>query len=142
MDMRELSEWLTKQTGDNLAMSITEAVAKAKQDTLAEIQRLHPKRVRGHNLDTRWVHIGRSKQYNQITYRSGEGVVIPVMFFSDYFARWEITGAFGRMILYGKRKGERGPSYKSNSDFYQQNINFINGFLANRIKEYLTKDWR
>lgn len=142
MDMQELSRWLSQQTGENFAMSITEAVAMAKRDTLAEIQRLHPRRVRGHNLDDRWVHIGRSKKYNDITYRSGTGVSIPVMFYSDYFARWELTGAFGRMILYGKRKGERGPTYPSKNDFYGNNMQFINTFFAGRVKEYLAKDWR
>ena len=143
MNMQELSEWLKSKTGDELAMTISEAVALAKQDTLAEIRRLYPRRARGHDVDDRWLNIGRSKKYADITYRSGSGVVIPVMFYSNYLARWEITGAFGRVILRGKkRKGQRGPAYQSKSDFYAQNIHYINAFMATRVKEYLTKKWR
>lgn len=123
-------------------MSLTDAVALAKRDTLAEIQLLHPRRVRGHQLSESWVHIAKSDKYNKISYRSGSGVNIPVMFYSDYFARWEITGAFGRMILRGKRKGEYGPTYSSKSDFYQQNMQFINDFFVNRVKSYIVKEWR
>ena len=112
--MQELSEWLKNNTGENLAGNIADAVARAKLDTLAEIQRLHPKRVRGHNLDNDWVRLSSSKQNAQVSYQSGKGVVIPVMFYSTYFARWEMTGAFGRIIKSGKmRKGQYGPTYIS-----------------------------
>ena len=141
--MQELSEWLKNNTGENLAGNIADAVARAKLDTLAEIQRLHPKRVRGHNLDNDWVRLSTSKQNAQIFYQSGKGVVIPVMFYSTYLARWEMTGAFGRIIKSGKvRKGQYGPTYESRSDFYQQNSGVIDDFMATRIYEYLTNEWR
>ena len=141
--MQELSEWLKNNTGENLAGNIADAVARAKLDTLAEIQRLHPKRVRGHNLDNDWVRLSSSKQNAQVSYQSGKGVVIPVMFYSTYFARWEMTGAFGRIIKSGKmRKGQSGPTYESRSDFYQQNSGIIDDFMATRIYEYLTNEWR
>lgn len=141
--MKELSDWLKNNTGENLAGNIADAVVRAKLDTLAEIQRLHPKRVRGHNLDNDWVRFSTSKQNAQVFYQSGKGVVIPVMFYSTYFARWEMTGAFGRIIKSGKvRKGQYGPTYESRSDFYQQNGSVIDDYLANRIYEYLTNEWR
>ena len=141
--MQELSEWLKNNTGENLAGNIADAVARAKLDTLAEIQRLHPKRVRGHNLDNDWVRLSSSKQNAQVSYQSGKGVVIPVMFYSTYFARWEMTGAFGRIIKSGKmRKGQYGPSYESRNDFYQQNSDIIDEFMANRVYEYMIKKWR
>ena len=141
--MKELSDWLKNNTGENLAGNIADAVARAKLDTLAEIQRLHPKRVRGHNLDNDWVRLSSSKQNAQVSYQSGKGVVIPVMFYSTYFARWEMTGAFGLIIKSGKvRKGQYGPTYESRSDFYQQNGSVIDDYLANRIYEYLTNEWR
>ena len=141
--MQELSDWLKNNTGENLAGNIADAVARAKLDTLAEIQRLHPKRVRGHNLDNDWVRLSTSKQNAQVFYQSGKGVVIPVMFYSTYLARWEMTGAFGRIIKSGKvRKGQYGPTYESRSDFYQQNSSTIDDFMATRIYEYLTNEWR
>ena len=141
--MKELSEWLKNNTGENLADNIADAVTRAKLDTLAEIQRLHPKRVRGHNLDNDWVRLSTSKQNAQVFYQSGKGVVIPVMFYSTYLARWEMTGAFGRIIKSGKvRKGQYGPTYESRSDFYQQNSSVVDDFMANRIYEYLTNEWR
>ena len=141
--MQELRDWLKNNTGENLAGNIADAVARAKLDTLAEIQRLHPKRVRGHNLDNDWVRLSTSKQNAQVFYQSGKGVVIPVMFYSTYLARWEMTGAFGRIIKSGKvRKGQYGPTYESRSDFYQQNGSVIDDYLANRIYEYLTNEWR
>ena len=141
--MQELSDWLKNNTGENLAGNIADAVARAKLDTLAEIQRLHPKRVRGHNLDNDWVRLSTSKQNAQVFYQSGKGVVIPVMFYSTYLARWEMTGAFGRIIKSGKvRKGQYGPTYERRSDFYQQNSSAIDDFLATRIYEYLTNEWR
>ena len=141
--MQELSDWLKNNTGENLADNIADAVTRAKLDTLAEIQRLHPKRVRGHNLDNDWVRLSTSKQNAQVFYQSGKGVVIPVMFYSTYLARWEMTGAFGRIIKSGKvRKGQYGPTYESRSDFYQQNSSVIDDFMATRIYEYLTNEWR
>ena len=141
--MQELSEWLKNNTGENLAGNIADAVARAKLDTLAEIQRLHPKRVRGHSLDNDWVRLSASKQNAQVFYQSGKGVVIPVMFYSTYLARWEMTGAFGRIIKSGKvRKGQYGPTYEGRSDFYQQNGSAIDDFMTTRIYEYLTNEWR
>ena len=141
--MQELSEWLKNNTGENLAGNIADAVARAKLDTLAEIQRLHPKRVRGHGLENDWVRLSTSKQNAQVSYQSGKGIVIPVMFYSTYFARWEMTGAFGRIIKSGKvRKGQYGPTYESRSELYQQNGSVIDDYLANRIYEYLTNEWR
>ena len=141
--MQELSDWLKNNTGENLADNIADAVTRAKLDTLAEIQRLHPKRERGHNLDNDWVRLSTSKQNAQVFYQSGKGVVIPVMFYSTYLARWEMTGAFGRIIKSGKvRKGQYGPTYESRSDFYQQNSSVIDDFMATRIYEYLTNEWR
>ena len=143
MNMEQLSDWLNSNTGENLAFNLADAVTRAKMDTLAEIQRLHPKRVRGHNLDNDWVRLSSSKQNAQVSYQSGKGVVIPVMFYSTYFARWEMTGAFGRIIKSGKmRKGQYGPTYESRSDFYQQNSGIIDDFMATRIYEYLTNEWR
>ena len=143
MNMKELSDWLNSNTGENLAVSMADAVTRAKMDTLAEIQRLHPKRVRGHSLDNDWVRLSTSKQNAQVFYQSGKGVVIPVMFYSTYLARWEMTGAFGRIIKSGKvRKGQYGPTYESRSDFYQQNSSAIDDFMATRIYEYLTYAWR
>ena len=122
---------------------MADAVTRAKLDTLAEIQRLHPKRVRGHGLENDWVRLSTSKQNAQVFYQSGKGVVIPVMFYSTYFARWEMTGAFGRIIKSGKvRKGQYGPTYESRSDFYQQNSSAIDDFMTTRIYEYLTNEWR
>ena len=141
--MKELSDWLNSNTGENLTGNMADAVTRAKLDTLAEIQRLHPKRVRGHGLENDWVRLSSSKQNAQVSYQSGKGVVIPVMFYSTYFARWEMTGAFGRIIKSGKvRKGQYGPTYESRSDFYQQNGSVIDDYLANRIYEYLTNEWR
>lgn len=141
--MEELSDWLNSNTGENLTGNMADAVTRAKLDTLAEIQRLHPKRVRGHGLENDWVRLSSSKQNAQVSYQSGKGVVIPVMFYSTYFARWEMTGAFGRIIKSGKvRKGQYGPTYESRSDFYQQNGSVIDDYLANRIYEYLTNEWR
>ena len=141
--MKELSDWLNSNTGENLTGNMADAVTRAKLDTLAEIQRLHPKRVRGHGLENDWVRLSTSKQNAQVSYQSGKGVVIPVMFYSTYFARWEMTGAFGRIIKSGKvRKGQYGPTYESRSDFYQQNGSVIDDYLANRIYEYLTNEWR
>ena len=143
MNMKEISDWLNSNTGENLASNLADAVTRAKMDTLAEIQRLHPKRVRGHSLDGDWVRLSKSKQNAGVSYQSGKGVVVPVMFYSTYFARWEITGAFGRIIKSGKvRKGQRGPTYESRSDFYQQNSDMIDEFIANRIYEYLVNGWR
>ena len=141
--MKELSDWLNSNTGENLTGNMADAVTRAKLDTLAEIQRLHPKRVRGHGLENDWVRLSTSKQNAQVFYQSGKGVVIPVMFYSTYFARWEMTGAFGRIIKSGKmRKGQYGPTYESRSDFYQQNSRVIDDFMATRIYEYLTNEWR
>ena len=141
--MKELSDWLNSNTGENLTGNMADAVTRAKLDTLAEIQRLHPKRVRGHGLENDWVRLSSSKQNAQVSYQSGKGVVIPVMFYSTYFARWEMTGAFGRIIKSGKvRKGQYGPSYESRSDFYQQNSGIIDDFMANRVYEYMIKKWR
>ena len=141
--MKELSDWLNSNTGENLTGNMADAVTRAKLDTLAEIQRLHPKRVRGHSLDNDWVRLSASKQNAQVSYQSGKGVVIPVMFYSTYFARWEMTGAFGRIIKSGKvRKGQYGPSYESRSDFYQQNSGIIDDFMANRVYEYMMDKWR
>ena len=141
--MKELSDWLNSNTGENLTGNMADAVTRAKLDTLAEIQRLHPKRVRGHGLENDWVRLSTSKQNAQVSYQSGKGVVIPVMFYSTYFARWEMTGAFGRIIKSGKmRKGQYGPTYESRSDFYQQNSGIIDDFMATRIYEYLTNEWR
>ena len=111
--MQELSDWLKNNTGENLAGNIADAVARAKLDTLAEIQRLHPKRVRGHNLDNDWVRMSTSKQNAQVFYQSGK-----------------------------VRKGQYGPTYESRRDFYQQNGSVIDDYLANRIYEYLTNEWR
>ena len=141
--MKELSDWLNSNTGENLTGNMADSVTRAKLDTLAEIQRLHPKRVRGHGLENDWVRLSSSKQNAQVFYQSGKGVVIPVMFYSTYLARWEMTGAFGRIIKSGKvRKGQYGPTYESRSDFYQQNGSVIDDYLANRIYEYLTNEWR
>ena len=141
--MKELSDWLNSNTGENLTGNMADAVTRAKLDTLAEIQRLHPKRVRGHGLENDWVRLSSSKQNAQVSYQSGKGVVIPVMFYSTYFARWEMTGAFGRIIKSGKmRKGQYGPTYESRSDFYQQNSGIIDDCMATRIYEYLTNEWR
>ena len=141
--MKELSDWLNSNTGENLTGNMADSVTRAKLDTLAEIQRLHPKRVRGHGLENDWVRLSSSKQNAQVSYQSGKGVVIPVMFYSTYFARWEMTGAFGRIIKSGKmRKGQYGPTYESRSDFYQQNSRVIDDFMATRIYEYLTNEWR
>lgn len=143
MNMKELSDWLKTNTDENLAVSMADAVTRAKMDTLAEIQRLHPKRVRGHSLEDDWVRLSTSKQNAQVFYQSGKGVIIPVMFYSTYLARWEMTGAFGRIIKSGKvRKGQYGPTYESRSDFYQQNSDMIDEFMANRIYEYLVNGWR
>ena len=134
---------MKNNTGENLADNIADAVTRAKLDTLAEIQRLHPKRVRGHSLDNDWVRLSASKQNAQVSYQSGKGVVIPVMFYSTYFARWEMTGAFGRIIKSGKvRKGQYGPTYESRSDFYQQNSGIIDDSMANRVYEYMMDKWR
>lgn len=142
MNMKELSDWLKTNTDENLAVSMADAVTRAKMDTLAEIQRLHPKRVRGHSLEDDWVRVSTSKQNAQVFYQSGKGVIIPVMFYSTYLARWEMTGAFGRIIKSGKvRKGQYGPTYESRSDFYQQNSDMIDEFMANRIYEYLVNGW-
>lgn len=141
--MKELSDWLNSNTGENLTGNMADSVTRAKLDTLAEIQRLHPKRVRGHGLENDWVRLSSSKQNAQVSYQSGKGVVIPVMFYSTYFARWEMTGAFGRIIKSGKvRKGQYGPSYESRSDFYQQNSGIIDDFMANRVYEYMMDKWR
>ena len=141
--MKELSDWLNSNTGENLTGNMADAVTRAKLDTLAEIQRLHPKRVRGHGLENDWVRLSSSKQNAQVSYQSGKGVVIPVMFYSTYVARWEMTGAFGRIIKIGKlRKGQYGPTYESRSDFYQQNSGIIDDFMANRVYEYVMDKWR
>ena len=141
--MKELSDWLNSNTGESLTGNMADSVTRAKLDTLAEIQRLHPKRVRGHGLENDWVRLSSSKQNAQVSYQSGKGVVIPVMFYSTYFARWEMTGAFGRIIKSGKvRKGQYGPSYESRSDFYQQNSGIIDDFMANRVYEYMMDKWR
>lgn len=59
--------------------------------------------------------------------------------YANYFSRWYNTGAFGRIIKYGIRRGIRGPEYASRGSYFESNKAAIVDYFNNQVERYLER---
>jgi len=127
---------LRQKIDDYIARGYYQDVAAAARDaqraTRYYISRMyHPKTAfSGKYLGGKHIIIGKFDVY-------AEKIVSNV--YANYFSRWYNTGAYGRLIRYGKRKGERGPTYPSRGSYFESNKAAIEEYFRQHLVEYLEK---
>lgn len=126
---------LQKQIQDYIDRGYYQDVAAAARDAQLAVRdfiaRTHPQTAfAGKQLGGKQIIIGK---YDVHADRIEANV------YANYFSRWYNTGAFGRIIRSGARKGEKGPTYPSRGSYFESNKAAIEDYYAQRLEEYLQK---
>ena len=107
------------------------AVREAQKATRDFIARTHPQTAfDGKTLGGKQIIIGK---YDIDASKTVANI------YANYFSRWYNTGAFGRIIRYGKRRGDRGPTYPSRGSYFESNRAAIVDYFNKQIERYLEK---
>lgn len=103
MELIDLQKKVQDYVNSGFAHDVVQAARQAQEATRLFIKRTHPATgFDGQNL-TNMIVKGAFKV-------EGTGKVVANVY-ANYFARWYNTGALGRIILRGPRKGQKGPTY-------------------------------
>ncbi len=131
MTLDELQKKVEAYAAHGFYQDVVDAATMARQSTRLYIARTHPQTA-----------FGGRKLSGDMFIRGHFGIqasVIDARIYANYFARWYNTGAKGRIILYGKRKGQRGPVYEARGSYFESNKAAIEDYYANEIIKYLEK---
>ena len=131
MTLDELQKKVEEYAAHGFYQDIVDAATAARQSTRLYIARTHPQTAFG------------GKKLSEGMFIRGRfeigASVIDTRIYANYFARWYNTGAKGRIILYGKRKGKKGPTYEARGSYFESNKDAIEEYYANEIMKYLEK---
>jgi len=131
MTLAELHQQIREYVNKGYYHDVAEAVRDAQLATRDFVARTYPKTAfSGKHLGGKQIIVGK---YDVQAER------IQTTVYANYFSRWYNTGAFGRVIRYGKRRGERGPIYPSRGSYFESNRAAIDEFFARRLEDYLQK---
>lgn len=136
MDFIELQAKMQEYADKGYADECAKAARYAQIKTRAFVERLHPATafggisLRGNNPNGNTPNQVVKGSFKVADVRSSATV------FADYFSRWYDTGAFGRIITRGKRKGQKGPIYPSRGSIFEKNRQAIEDYFAKQVEEY------
>lgn len=68
-----------------------------------------------------------------------EASLVVANIYANYFSRWYNTGAYGRIIKYGLRRGEKGPKYPARGNYFESNKAAIIDYFNGQVELYLEK---
>lgn len=129
MTLDELEKEVDEYIAHGFYQDVVDAAYEARKTTRLFIARTHPQTAfDGKALSEGMFIRGRFDV---------QPSVIDARIYANYFARWYNTGAYGRIILYGKRKGQKGPSYPARGNYFESNQKAIEEYYANEIDKYL-----
>ena len=133
MTLEELNKKIQEYIDHGYRKDVQEAIGFALKATQHFIARTYPKSaVDGKKLGGFDTQIRQLKKIDVSAYAIAGGV------YADYFSRWYITGAYGRIIKgSGPRQGEKGPTYPSRGDFFGKNKAAIEDYYRQQLEEYL-----
>lgn len=129
MTLDELKQEVDEYVAHGFYQDVVNATYEARRATRLFIARTHPRVAFGGKALTEGMFI---RGHFDV-----EPSVINTRIYANYFARWYNTGAYGRVILYGKRKGQKGPSYPARGNYFETNQMAIEDFYSNEIDKYL-----
>lgn len=130
MTLDELQQKIQEYTNKGFHQDVVNAAYEARKATRLFIARTHPRTAfSGRTLSEDMFIRGRFDIQES---------VIDARIYANYFARWYNTGAYGRIIRYGKRKGQKGTSYPARGNYFESNRAAIEEFYASSINNYLT----
>lgn len=129
MTLDELKDEVQEYADRGFHQDVVNASYEARKAVRLFIARTHPRTAFGGKTLTDGMFIrGRFEI---------QASVIGVRVYANYFARWYNTGAFGRVILYGKRKGQKGPTYPARGNYFESNRTAIEEYYAAEVDKYL-----
>lgn len=133
MTLEELNKKIQEYIDHGYRKDVQEAIGFALKATQHFIARTYPKSAfDGKKLGGFDTQIRQLKKIDVSAYAIAGGV------YADYFSRWYITGAYGRIIKgSGPRQGEKGPTYPSRGDFFGKNKAAIEDYYRQQLEEYL-----
>ena len=131
MTLQELQRHVQDYVDRGYYQDVAAAARDAQRATRDFIARTHPQAAfGGKKLGGSQIIIGKYDVH-------ADKIVTNV--YANYFSRWYNTGAFGRIIKYGSRRGQRGPTYPSRGSYFESNRAAIEEYFAHRLEEYLVK---
>ncbi|EPD71891.1 MULTISPECIES: hypothetical protein [Acidaminococcus] len=131
MELIDLQKKVQDYVNSGFAHDVVQAARQAQEATRLFIKRTHPATgFDGQNL-TNMIVKGAFKV-------EGTGKVVANVY-ANYFARWYNTGALGRIILRGPRKGQKGPTYAARGAYFDQNADAIRQYYMDYLIDYLER---
>lgn len=128
--IEELQERIKEYTEKGFMKDVVQAAREARLATRLFIRRTHPQTGFGGMQIAKYIQRGKFSLENI--------GVIGVNIYSNYFARWYLTGAFGRHIKgKGPRQGQKGPTYDPHGSYYEQNAAAIEQYFCSYLLDYL-----
>lgn len=131
MTLAELQQQIREYVNKGYYNDVAAAVRDAQLATRDFVARTYPSMAfSGKHLGGKQIIVGK---YDVQAER------IQTTVYANYFSRWYNTGAFGRIIRYGKRRGERGPTYPSRGSYFENNKAAIEEYFRQHLVDYLQK---
>ena len=130
MTLEELNKKIQEYIDHGYYEDVAAAAREAQLATRLFIARTHPKTAFG----------GKRLGGGQIIRGKFDVHASDILsnIYANYFSRWYITGAFGRIIKgSGPRQGEKGPTYPSRDDYFGKNKAAIEDYFRQQLEEYL-----
>lgn len=131
MTLEELGKRMNAYAEKGLLNEVIQATREAGVKTRLFIARTHPRTA----FDGKALTPG---MFVRGSFTIGEDETVQTIY-ANYFARWYNTGAYGRVIRYGKRKGQKGPSYGPRGHYFESNKAAIEEYYAACIDTYLNQ---
>lgn len=138
MELEQLKAQIQEYADNGFEADINKAAYDARLKTKHFIERTHPTTAfSGKNLIHDDINNADEIIRGSFKIEGGSGGNILANIYSNYFARWYNTGAYGRTIRYGKRKGQKGTHYPPRGAYYSSNKQAIEEFYSKCILDYM-----
>ena len=129
--LKDLNAKVQEYMRQGYQQDVYAAARVAQQATRDYIARTHPSTAfGGKKLGGSQIIIGK---YDV----SADNVLTNI--YANYFSRWYNTGAYGRTIKYGVRRGQRGTTYPPRGKYFESNRAAIIDYFNTQIERYLER---
>lgn len=131
LTLRDLNEKVQEYMRQGYQQDVYAACREAQKATRVFIARTHPSTAFG----------GKKLAGSQIIIGKYdiEASLVVANIYANYFSRWYNTGAYGRIIKYGLRRGEKGPKYPARGNYFESNKAAIIDYFNGQVELYLEK---
>lgn len=131
LTLRDLSEKVQEYMRRGYQQDVYAACREAQKATRDFIARTHPSTAFG----------GKKLAGSQIIIGKYdiEASRVVANIYANYFSRWYNTGAFGRIIKYGYRRGIKGPEYPARGSYFESNKAAIVDYFNIQVERYLER---